>query len=96
MPSRGDRRRADTAFADGPVQSRLAYTQQAGRLPGADELSHRTRASTGELLRVLSTILGKIIQTKPPVAAWGHHGGMQQTSRHGTQNRRPAHAKTVC
>jgi hypothetical protein len=92
VTSRGDRRRADPAFADGSVQSRLAYTQQPGRLPGADELSSRTRACTGALLRVLSYVVGK----KPPVAAWGHHGRMQQTSRHGTQNRRPAHAKTVC
>jgi hypothetical protein len=92
VTSRGDRRRADPAFPDGPVQSRLAYTQEAGRLPGADELNSRTRASSC----VLSTIVGKIIRPKPPVAAWSHHGRMQQTPRHGTQNRRPAHAKTVC
>jgi len=81
------RRRANPAFANGPVQRRLADPKEAGRLARADK-AHACRTRSG--------LAGEVLDQEPAVPTRSYDGGLEQTPRDRAENRRPAHAKASC
>src|SRR5438552_4532673 len=90
VPARRGQGRMEAALADRPVQSRLADTQEPGRLARAHQLG-----AFGLVLEPLGKSLD-IPGVEAPVAARRDQGRPQETARHSTQNRGLAHAKSSC
>jgi hypothetical protein len=77
MTARRGRRGLDAAFADGPIQRLLADTQQARGFPRADEVCAPGSSVEPAFERLV------IFGQKAVVAAWGYHGGPDESLGHG-------------
>jgi hypothetical protein len=89
VTTRSDDRRAEAALADSPVQGLLADAEQERRCARADEL-------------VIPVVVGppaaeplSVLREETSMAARRDQGRAELSSRDGTQNARPADAKTV-
>jgi hypothetical protein len=90
MSAGRDGRRANPAFANGPVQGRLADAQEPSRLARADKAqAFWTRPG-------LAADRLDFLNQEPAVPTGGDDRGLEQTAPNRAKNRRPADAKASC
>ena len=90
MSARRDGRRANPAFANGPVQCRLADAQEPSRLARADKLQ-AVKTGPGLAAERLD-----FLDQEPAVPTGSDDRGLEQTAPDRAKNRRPADAKASC
>jgi hypothetical protein len=84
------RRCANPAFANGPVQGRLADAQEPSRLTRADK-AHAGRTGSGPAGEVLD-----VVDQEPAVPTGSDDRRLEQTPCDGAQNCRAADAEASC